>query len=268
MVPLSVTGTRPAGPYQVNYGSPQYQPGLFWVPAQPVPLAITGSPRIKGTFTGNVSNGVALAGGHAWHSTASDTSTYIDFGDSSLFVPTTEVTIAFTYQKTDTTARDSAAFGIPDAGNVARRCNVSLPWQDNSIYWDFGGTSGNNRISTTSVSNLDKDNTFVFSAGPRGMEIWRNGFLVISASGVPSARSATTGTFRLMASGVGASDLAKCTDFKMYTKQLPLALCSHLCSPNTRWDLYWTPSRRTYQFFAAAVGGATFPGYQSPFGWR
>lgn len=206
--------------------------------------------------------------GLALETTNADGLTYLDFGNSTtLGIPTTAATIVLTYRKTDASARISSAFGVFQTGvDGTTRCGAHLPYVDNTIYFDFGGTTeGTSRLSVAGLTF--GDDTWVFTTGARGMEIWQNGVLRASNSGTPT-RVATTTSFALF-SGQGvspASDLAQCEDLKVYTTQLSSGLCQHLSHPQTRFDLYATDGRRAY-FPVSAAAASTWRGYQSPFGW-
>lgn len=89
-------------------------------------------------------------------------------------------TVLLIRRKTDTTVRNSRAFGISLAVDAAL-CSSHCPYTDSKIYWDFGGKSGNNRLisavlnwATTPVQ------MFAFSAGPKGSAIWKDGVKVAS----------------------------------------------------------------------------------------
>lgn len=84
-------------------------------------------------------------------------------------------------------------YGIPGADASGGRCNVAFV--ANTAYWDFGGITGANRITylLAGVTLYDTD-VWVFTAGGRGIEIWRNGSLMTSSS-TAITRSASTGNF-------------------------------------------------------------------------
>jgi hypothetical protein len=81
------------------------------------------------------------------------------------------------------TGRQASLFSVNSTGGENQRFQAHAPWSDNNIYWDFGGTSGANRITVTGQSwPLNTWNHLVFVAGSIGMQVFRNGVLVGSSS--------------------------------------------------------------------------------------
>jgi hypothetical protein len=114
--------------------------------------------------------------------------------NSSTLLPTGDVTIVLGSRKTDGTNRDSGAFGV-DTATAAEYCAVKLPAADGTVYWDYGGvTAGTTRLTAAGLSF--GDDTFGFTVGPRGMEIWQNGVLRASNAANPT-RTATSAAFKL-----------------------------------------------------------------------
>lgn len=89
------------------------------------------------------------------------------------FVIGSKGTVIIVTQKNDTTNRAESIFSTQQANN-ATRFSVHTPYSDGTVYFDFGGTGGNNRITTswTKDTNL---HSWAFRAGPGGMSIWRDG---------------------------------------------------------------------------------------------
>lgn len=256
-------GKRPAGPILYNAASPQAHPSLMmWYAPLPSELVSVRSkapfPAISGTQSapGGVGMAPSPLGGSAFRPTS--TGGYLILGThDSIPLPTTQVTIAMTYRKTDVTLRASVAFGLLEVSGVNGRIGVHLPYSDGLVYWDFGpGVEGTSRLSVNGLTF--GEDTWVFTAGPRGMEIWQNGIKRASNSGT-STRSPSTGSYQFAlfggqgSPGAIAPDNAECTDFRMYSQQLSPSLCQHLSSRNTRWDLYTMPTRRASFDRAAAV---------------
>lgn len=104
--------------------------------------------------------------------------------------------------------------------NDNQRFQVSLPYSNGYYYFDFGGTSGANRLSASGITYNEKD-VWVFSAGSRGMEIWRNGLLVQSSS-TPVTRSQSTGNWGFQGDP-GVWYAAACSN-----KELSKELCAAL----------------------------------------
>lgn len=120
-----------------------------------------------------------------------------DLGDSSLILPTDQITVACIIEKTDGAARNSSTFGPKDAS--ANRCQGHLPFNDGNYYWDFGGTtSGTSRlvVSSPAVSGIRR---MVLRAGSRGMALWQNGVELGSHTTATPARTATTNVLKVNA---------------------------------------------------------------------
>lgn len=127
---------------------------------------------------------------------------------SSTLLPTGDVTIVLGSRKTDGTNRDSGAFGV-DTATAGEYCAVKLPAADGTVYWDYGGvTAGTTRITAAALTF--GDDTFGFTVGPRGMEIWQNGQLRASNSANPT-RTGTSAAFKL-----GLYDSALAGDLAAY----------------------------------------------------
>src|ERR1043165_8871082 len=135
--------------------------------------------------------------------------------------PTTAATIVLHYRKTDTTNRDSQAINTsPQVGG--RLCRIHLPYTDGKGYWGWGGaTEGTSRLSVASLSF--GDDGWVFSVGPRGMEIWQNGKKVASNTGTPTRTNLATDTWGLWGTDPTitfvANDLAEVGIVLLYNDQ-------------------------------------------------
>lgn len=93
------------------------------------------------------------------------------------------------------TGRTSTLYSVNAATNLNQRCQAIAPWSDNNIYFDFGGSSGANRLTITGQSwPLNSWNHMVFVAGVSGMRVWRNG-LLIGSSTTAVTRSASSNIF-------------------------------------------------------------------------
>ncbi len=93
----------------------------------------------------------------------------------------------------------SGEIGEDSAGSLSHRLGSHLPYSDGRVYWDFGGaTSGTNRVDVGGLS-FSRGDTWVLSAGPRGMEIWQNGILRASHGNAPTRSASTSGWW-----GIGA----------------------------------------------------------------
>lgn len=135
----------------------------------------------------------------------------------------TDVTIVHAQQKTDGVARNSVAFSAEVTNNAAFTTQAYLPFSDGVAYWDWGGqVNGTNR---TQVGGLTfGDDIWVFTSGPRGMEMWQNGIIRASNGSNPSKGIWGVGTENMCwgKSGFGGgSDLRFVKFTYVYWKQLP-----------------------------------------------
>lgn len=106
---------------------------------------------------------------------------------------TTGGTMVVVMTRTGTTL--GSGIGYSAAGSTDR-FSVHLPYNDNTVYFDFGGVSSPNRISVSGLSNWD--GVWVFTAGASGMRIFRDGALLATSS------TAVTRTSGASAFGFGA----------------------------------------------------------------
>lgn len=130
------------------------------------------------------------------------------------------MTVALGYRKTDTTNRASTAFAV-NLGGGGARTNVHLPYSDGGTYFDYGGnTEGVNRVS---VGGLTFGNNFwVFSTGPRGMEIWQDRILRAFNTANPTRGSSSADAVLgdVTADASLTSDLAEWDYFAIWHRQL------------------------------------------------
>jgi|GEM_PF-2102289 len=101
-------------------------------------------------------------------------------------LPTTmvDITVAFWASPSGTLEHGSILRAVTD--DTANRLNIHFPWDDSTIYWDFGDISGNGRL--TASWNSDWNNVwaywvFISEAGV-GQKIYRNNTLVASDANV------------------------------------------------------------------------------------
>ncbi len=209
----------------------------------------------NGTPSGIVlSNNSKFGTGYESDTAGSD---LIDFASGGQILPTTEnFTAVIGYKKTDGTNRISGAFGY-NHGLAAQRLGVHLPYNDGKVYWDFGGTSeGSTRLSVSGLSF--GDDIWVFTKGPRGMEIWQNGALVGSNSANPTRSAGIGSSFHLFNYGSVGSDLAICSFFYAWKLQLPAQAIKELST--FPFQIINAPNQKSIYVvsFDAPVG----PGFQ------
>lgn len=112
---------------------------------------------------------------------------------------TTQTTVGLGFEKSDSTNRDSVSFQMNSAASTFKS---HTPWLDGVVYWDFGA----GRISKAGLSDT-LYHTWIFTTGPRGMELWRDGILEQSDAGQTPTRTLSTNSF--FSIGGPNSDLAK-----------------------------------------------------------
>lgn len=85
-------------------------------------------------------------------------------------------------RKVDTTARASTLFGTEDDGSfpAGHRCGAHVPYSDGTVYWDYGGNGGNNRLTVSGLTFTTLVEKWAFLAGPQGSSIWRDGIKLAS----------------------------------------------------------------------------------------
>lgn len=128
--------------------------------------------------TNNFGQG-AVATGPAATITAATSSSRWDWPETT-WLPRSNLSILLVHRKTDSTLRNTAAFGHYSAANNSDRCSVALPFGSGTIFFDNGGTStttGGGRLSMGDPGNHVQTSVWVFTSGPVNgpMAIWRNG---------------------------------------------------------------------------------------------
>lgn len=156
------------------------------------------------------------------------------------------------------TAGKRVDWGVADSSDATKRCGGHIPFTDGTVYFDFGGaTSGSTRVSVSGLTFSPSD-TWAFSVGARGMEIWQNGRLVASNSATPT-RSASADNWGLGTHGgttSSADEQAQWEAAALFDTQLPPSLIAAL----TR-DFYGTilePQELPMPYTAASGVSGTF----------
>lgn len=175
---------------------------------------------VKGVLS-SASNAALSQGRNGPVFSSTITSTNVTFTKGCALLPTTQATFVIGYNKRDSTARGSVAFGNNTAGG-AGRANVYLPFSDGVTYWDWEGTGGTQRLSIAGLSFGGYD-IWAFTTGPRGMEIWRNGQLVTSNANNATRTQVATNDFFLGSDGSGTADLVDWDFIYVYSTQIPPA---------------------------------------------
>lgn len=93
------------------------------------------------------------------------------------FIPSTGVTFCVIGQKKTSSLPTQVLLG--NGTGDARNIGSSIPWADGTVYWDFGGNGGINRLAVSGLTfNANRADRWVLTAGPRGMQMWQNGVRV------------------------------------------------------------------------------------------
>lgn len=237
---MQVTPNRsdrpPAGPVSINWGHHLSQ-GLtgLWVfngAAQAASLQTVGlynavygnTPyRLRNTsgYAQN-SHGPALmmsAASPQWIEDLCGASSYL----RSLMIPTARITVLMIRNKTDTTLRTGNHFGISGGTTF---CTALCPYTDSKIYWDFGGNTGDNRLTSSALTWTTDVDVLGFVAGARGMAIYRNGTQV--AVKTPAVTRTDGGTFSLN----GSSDKVDVNFFAILNAEwLPSQMLEWMANP-------------------------------------
>ena len=129
-------------------------------------------------------------------------------GASTLRFPTTRCTIAVLRKCADTTLRTGAICGfVSNTANL--RLGMLIPDSGGIATLDWGGTTGNNRLTVSSISKTTDWETWVGVMGTRGLALFRNG-IRLGAKTTAVTRTATSAEFRLnggMSSANGNGDV-------------------------------------------------------------
>ncbi len=163
----------------------------------------------------------AIAGRSQWGGAVFshlNTTDDINLGVNTDFLPLDAATIIVSIRKRDTTNRASTLFGV-DNGTAAFICMARVPSSNDDVEFYWAGTAGSNLVSA--VDPIIGDDVWAFSAGPRGLEIWKNGGLLASSGTAASARSGNTADFKLgNVPFWAAGDIVDYAFFYVYPREL------------------------------------------------
>lgn len=180
------------------------------------------------------------------------TSDKITLVQSDQLLPLNTVTVVIGSRKTDTTNRASCAFQV-DSSTSTTRLSAHLPYSDGTVYFDFGGFSNGSSRVTASGLTFGSD-LWVFTTGPRGMEIWQNGILRASNSANPT-RATTTANWLLGTGALGGADLAEYDYLGLWNRQLSPTEIKQISS--NPYSIFRKPSYTTTA--PIATGSSTLP---------
>jgi hypothetical protein len=166
---------------------------------------------IVGMTWGATQTGVGIR-----HSSINDTTILRTSNSGNGGLPTNEMTMFMGYEKTDATLRVASPVSSGVLAGVSW-LNVHTPYSNGTVYFDFAGnTEAATRISVAGLTTSGQQ-TWCFSTGPRGMQIWQNGRLRASNSANPIR---TNNGGALAAGGSGISDLSIMRFLVILNKQL------------------------------------------------
>jgi hypothetical protein len=224
----------------------------FWLPSVGVDLLRS----LKPEFANNTSI-QARVNGQAYRLNGLSANTTFA-ANSQTILPTGAVSIVLS-GKGDT----SYDFGILATTSLNQRCGGHVPIPGDKVYWDYGGaTEGSTRLSVAGLSYSEFD-TFIFTAGPRGMEIWQNGRLCASNAASPT-RADVASPWGIGANSnnpAGTSQYASIYAVGLARRQISREWCERI-SRNV-WDGAFAPSRRVWVQLGPAAGGGAVTGTAS-----
>lgn len=171
-------------PQEGFFTSPEWAIDGMWTPG----AALSGPARLMPGVTTGV---VPL--GRIWNNSSGINAAVVCY-ESSAGLPLSEATVILGGWAP--TAGTQGDFGVGSTTS-AHRFGGHVPFTDNKVYFDFGGsTSGATRVVTSSTVTKAVTDVWAFTTGPRGMEIWQNGILLASNTATPT-RTASTGEWGL-----------------------------------------------------------------------
>jgi hypothetical protein len=168
VVPFNEGFGRPA----IIYGAPSLGYPLQAFPSTAAAIFVKEPPSATlPTWIANLEGwGTTQASGVYWR-----------FENNSTWVPQTACTMCIIRKRTNTT-NSGGAWGCGGSSNTYA-FNLLLPYSDGTVYWDFGGWAGANRLSVAGLSfSTTVPEKWIVTAGPRGSAIWQNGKKVASQS--------------------------------------------------------------------------------------
>lgn len=163
------------------------------------------------------------------HTATSDTTT---LGLTALLLPLANCTLVLGYQKTDGTNRNSAAIGN-NSGVNAGECDCLIPFGDGTVYWDWGGSAGGQRVSVAGLTF--GDDVWVFTVGPREQAIYQNGISRASNGNNATRTDQAADTLLFGKLGATTSDLALYKFLWIYHRQLSVREIVDISAQPYQW---------------------------------
>ena len=169
----------------------------------------------------------------------------------SVFMPTGNITIVIGWKKTDATLRASVAFG-DNIADATTQCRLSLPYSDGNVYFAYG-----TGVDFSASGLTFGDDIWAATVGPRGSEIWQNGKLVGFSASIGTRSNWTSVNFRINGDGNFGGDLAECSCFHVWSRQLTVGEIK--AQARDPFALYAAPKRRRSVRGATASGPTVTP---------
>lgn len=165
-------------------------------------------------------------------------------------------TLLLCYRKTDSTLRASSPFGTNGASGTTWYGVQGIQHSAGFVYWRYGGiTEGVSQLSIANAAFTFGDDLWIFTTGPRGMEVWQNGALRGSNGGNPARTTAVGDHLYWPCFVPNNSDLADIALVMSWRRQLPAAAVQAL-SINP-WQVFQSPSIIVFPRVAEPPG--TYP---------
>ena len=167
----------------------------------------------------NLAHGVNRFGKFVEFTTAG-TSHHIDWNGVPWIPTGGGMTVSMLYEKVDATNRAAVCWSVDVVlAGSAYYCHGATPHSDGNAYLQFGNTN-------LAVGGLTYGaDHWIFSTGPRGMELWQNGILVGSNASNPTRSTDVTHVFKIGAglSALGfVADLCRYNSLCMWDRELNL----------------------------------------------
>lgn len=137
-----------------------------------------GAPTLYASFENTMPAWTSNLEGSALSFTVPDSRfTLAPINSSHIWLPSAACTVAFIRRRTN------ATFNTKVMANSSANMVIYAPFIDGTVYWDYGGSGGANRLSLGGLSfQTIIPERWVFTAGPQGSNFWRNGVKLASQS--------------------------------------------------------------------------------------
>lgn len=160
----------------------------------------------------------------------------------------------------DATNRNNSTWGT-STGLADQRFQAHMPWGNGDVFFDYGGSSGNNRLTWPSSGGYtkvaDEREVWFFTAGEHGSEIWFNGDLKASQA-VAISRASDAEDFNINVGVVSNGD-----DQTVYFVALLNRVMPHAEIIKASREIYRSflkPANQPRYFPAAAAASAVLTG--------